>query len=286
MRPYALLALSACATVGPLPEHVAADDGGEPPQDGGGTLSDQTSPPRDAGTDHASEEAGPISDAPLESAGPTFCDSVSPKPAFCADFDRGKPVESGFTQIFLDPGGTAQLGVVAKSPPYAFNAVAPALKDGQGIHILLIETLSAPAGGAALAFDVRFAKAYTVGANSNITFARMSFPFPRNTYQVELGNFGGQGQLIETTVPNGGQPQYVMHACPFPAAAAWVHVVIDVTLTAPPSAKVTFDGALQLDTPISPTDAAGVPTAEVGLDVGGALESTNASFDDLTLTVK
>jgi hypothetical protein len=283
-----VLVLSACATVGPLPEHTAAQDGGEPPPDDAGQSTDDhaSPPPVDAGADTAPRDTGAGTDAPAEAAGPTFCDLVTPKPTFCADFDRGKSVESGWSQILLDPGGTAQLGVQAKSLPYAFNAVSPATKDGEDIHVLLIDTVSTSAAGASLAFDVRFAKAYTVGPNSDITYARMRFPFATNTYHIQIGNFGGQGQLIETTVPNGGQPQYVMHNCAFPGAGTWVRVVLDVTLTSPASAKLTYDGSLQLDTAISPTNAGGIPTFEVGLDVGGLLESTNASFDNVTFVVK
>jgi hypothetical protein len=275
---------AACATVGPVGGGGGpGDDAG--PGDAGDALSDRVSPPIDAGSDAA--DATPrdtgANDGP---PGSGFCANVTPRPSFCADFDEGKPLEADWTQLVVEPGGTAQLGTVAKSPPYAFNAVTSAIVDGQYLHVLLIEALSPTVTTASLAFDVRFTKGYAIGPNTHITFARVRFP-PVGAgalYVVEVGIYGGQGQLVETTVPSGGQPQYVMHACPFPAAALWVRAGIDVKLSPSPRARVAYDGATQIDTAITPASPSGMVSGEVGLDVGGSLEPVNASFDNVTFT--
>jgi hypothetical protein len=276
-----LVLVAGCATVDAPPDH-AAPDAASPPLDATASPADATPPP-----DASSSDTAPLPDAPAEAATPTWCDGVTPAPAFCADFDKGKPVDDGWTKLVLDPGATAQLGLGAKSPPYAFNAVTPQIADGQYLHALLTKAIQATVTSATLAFDIRFAKAYAIGANTHVTFARVRFPGQNGTlYLVEIGAYGGQGQVVETTVPNGGQPSYVMHACAFPGSGVFVRAEMTVTLSALPSVKVTYDGVSQLDAPVTPPFPSAAPTAEVGLDVGGALESANASVDDVTFDAK
>jgi hypothetical protein len=291
LRPVtlALLAVGGCATV----------DGAGPPSQGAdvgnaadatldsGSASDQASPPADTGpSDGGAADAARDAKADAgNDAAPTWCDTASPKPTFCADFDEGKPVDATWTRLQLDPGATAQLGVLAKSPPYSFNAVTPAIGDGQVQHALLIETLTATVASASLAFDVQLAKNYPIDPNTHLTIARIRFPVPSGTlYLLEYGTYGGQGQVVETTVPNGGQPQDVPHVCTLVAGGSWVRVQLDVTLSPTPHAKLSLDGVSQLDTAITPSAPTGIPTAEVGVDVGNAIELVNGSFDDVTLT--
>jgi hypothetical protein len=283
----ALLAAGGCATVdGAAPSSPDAGSGPDATLDAG-SASDQAAPPPDTGPpDTGAADAGADArDANAADAAPTWCDTASPKPTFCADFDEGRPVDATWTRLQLDPGATAQLGVLARSPPYAFNAVTPPLVDGQYQHALLIETLSATVASATLAFDLQLAKNYPIATNTHLTIARIRFPVPAGTlYIVEYGTYGGQGQLVETTVPNGGVAQYVNHPCAFAAGGTWVRVQLDVTLGPTARAKVSLDGVSQLDIAITPSAATGLPTAEVGLDVGGQIELVNGSFDNVALT--
>jgi hypothetical protein len=124
--------------------------GGVTPEDGGadGALVD------DSG---AGGEAGDAADGgPRPDGGPSFCASLSPKPAFCDDFDDGDLTNDWDQATVVAPTSEIALDTSTfVSGSASFDAVVHAVGGGEGGYASLRSTVKGTPSHVALSFQAR-----------------------------------------------------------------------------------------------------------------------------------
>ena len=163
-----MLGCRAVLGLGDLPP-LRPTDGGSDRSDGSIDASRFDARPEDAGTQDARR---PGLDANADGDGrstvdagqdsPSFCDTVTPTPAFCADFDRAK-LEEGWYNATMTPdpgvmGGGTITGdtTLSVSKPRSVQFTIPALVTGSdSASAFLVTTLPSVPQYALVQFDLR-----------------------------------------------------------------------------------------------------------------------------------
>jgi hypothetical protein len=255
----------------------------------GGSAGDSASTRRDADgsspliTDGSSTPEADVVQQ-VETGPPTFCDTLNPRPSFCSDFDKTLPLY-GFTSNYVETGCTAQLDTTTpKSAPASLHTSCGSLADQVFLHALYDEILTGPATTARLNFDVKLNTAITGGVNRHATIFRIRYGDGTGgaRFFIEYGSYGGTEKVVETLIPAGGNPAYTDHLTAMPAVGAWVHVDVQVVLSPTPRVRLWLDGVQKIDDPVSPPYSTGAPTLQLGLDIGGQIDPTDALFDNVT----
>jgi hypothetical protein len=139
MRQVGLVAIAVVVVVGTGCLLPSLDDLG-----GNGAPGDAASP--DATTIDAAPDAS--SDGP---AGP-FCQRLSPKPTFCADFDQGD-FPAGFDSVTTYGSGKSLLEGPLGDPSRAFSASSPAISGSTQGAAALVKKLAKPIKQLRIEFD-------------------------------------------------------------------------------------------------------------------------------------
>ncbi len=268
---------------------------------GCGSTSDSATGTSDGGDNdaapdgHATEDAGgdagkPSLDAGGDAkppnfgdAGPSFCSTLAPKPAFCEDFDHGGALADWDAVVVVAPG-TASLSAVEFT---------------SGPASALIATSTAAAGAYS---SVLLRKTVTLAANVNR--ARLSFSYYSTSDVAQAGSFGiatldiGTAHLFTlylrdpSATPGPALVESVATDTRFALTNAtlttnqWTRIVLDVDV-ANGKANVTFGANKVLTDAAISHGTSKEPTIRVGSlaegPVMGTLPATNAYVDDVTL---
>lgn len=175
---------------------------------------DATSPEEDAGKRDARAEAG--------DAGTSFCQTLSPKPAFCADFDDGE-VDTGWDTSFVQGGN---LGVTdeAKSGPFALEAKTPALVAAQVARVSVRTTKITSAPKVTLSFALFLPKTTFTSGAIGIAALDVSLNHFFTLYLRDPDETNPGPALIENTI--NGTVRHVLSG--LPPANAWTDVTITI----------------------------------------------------------
>jgi hypothetical protein len=218
-------------------------------------------PPADAGL--AGDAQDPDARADGEAgAGPSFCERLQPKPALCADFDRGD-VAAGWDPPVLAAGGTVATDAASREGPLALLATTPTTTLAKRATAALTRAFPPSFTGAlSLAFDVNVAgRCYDDdGAGYAVAVIQLT-----PAYVLSLVTSKASAQLTPAAAAD---PTVSTSANKLTFAAlktdAYAHVTIDVRVRAASqgTVKVIVDdppvdtsGAIQ---PPVPNDGAGV----------------------------
>ncbi len=179
--------------------------------------------------------AGDAGTPPTPDAG--FCASLSPQPRFCADFDQGHPLGTGFTITDLTAGATAKVDTVAYSPPgsflSAFSADTPAPVSSrlqQSIPILArrvhieFQMLIDPSAGS---FELCVIHQTT---SDGVTYGLFYKEDNDGKLVAYLKTLGADGGLIQKNDIIGAPP------------STWIHVEMDIVVDDAGSYTVKHNG--------------------------------------------
>jgi len=263
----------------------SSDDAGSTNSDDAGDLDGgavDSSTSFDAGTAiDASKDAGADARPPdFTDAGPSFCSTLSPKPAFCEDFDHAGAL-GDFDAVIAVAPSTASLSANEHTSGPASALIATAQAVGTTYASVLLR------------------KTVTLGAN--VTHARLSFSYyPTSDIPQDGGSLG------IATLDIGTAHLFTLYlrdpsAMPGPALVEtrsmdnrlaltnvtlptnqWTRIVIDLDLTNT-KANVTFGATKVLTDAVIDPKSAPDPTIRVGSLALGPLPAENAYVDDVTL---
>ncbi len=241
--------------------------------------------PTDAGND-ADEVSN--NDAGVDSGGgdsaPKFC--ASSTHTFCADFDEGN-LQTGWTQLLVDPGSSGAFAVDASiSPPASFAAMAHVGDAGAASGVVLIKqfpasTLTSISAG----FDVRIEACAPQTQPSLLYWAQTdSAGYSHGIYFDSTTN----DVTFQTFYPVDGSSQYQTHLVGHVTPGVWLNVQYTFTLSATDSqVSVQIQPTLG-GTPVSYTGGAG-PAVQKNLVVDLGLYEPSAPcaavFDNVFVDV-
>lgn len=252
--------------------------------------------PTDASADHAAAqdaqpegEAGGSGDAgadakpEAEAGAQTWCDTQSPRPAFCEDFDRGA-LGTSWDAVVQTPGSAIALDQASfVSAPQSLFAQSKAASSGQLGSVLLRKTVSVTATRVRLAFDFKGDPAPASGGPVGIATLDVTQTHLFTLYLHDEGLDGGAGApaLVEQ-VPGGGSSR---HPFTLPPIGGFTRVELDVDLAAQ-KATVRFGGTAVLDQVSVAGGTATEATIRVGVLATGPQSAYAARFDNLTVVVQ
>jgi len=245
----------------------------------------------DAGSDTSDGDVDDgLPDAPFETSdGPAirFCDTVTPPPAFCADFDGANAkAEDGWSGHEEGGGATSSLDHdVFHSGPASLGVHVPPIPDGGWAKADLVRAAAGAAAETSLTFDFR-ADTYT---DSNVGGIALAGDGSASPYSASLVFGSGYASLMEEAAEDGG-PYFYTTLPGAPPLGQWTTVTLivhSVDRGAGTDGWVTveYDGAVVLDKhPITTKTAFGVPTITLGAAyVQNSPTGWAANFDNVVI---
>jgi hypothetical protein len=203
-------------------------------------LVDASLPPADASQLDGSTTPDSMSDVIISDEVSTgFCESISPPPKLCADFDEGEPVGTGWTLFDTTQGQTVSVDTTTSvSPPGSFLSLIEG-NDGTPESARVAESLPVLSNHVHAAFDLL----YMGGEGPFEIFAVHELTTDGNTYGLFYKVQGGQllvyivarledGGLVQNVYPLGAPP------------STWVSVDIEMDIADSADVVVTQDGAV------------------------------------------
>lgn len=223
----------------------------------------------------------------VDALAPTsFCATANPQHLFCADFDEGKDVASGWATSHASNGATLTLDtkLFKTAPASASSVVTTAAGKTAAATLEQNVELPRPSGLLILAFDLNVASADSHPAGS-VQLASLAFGTAGNKVAFV---WTATGPNVVITLPSdSGLASKSYPVKPAPTLGAFSHVEIDLGLTqgSMGSLVVTVDSKTALMAEAIPTEAA--PTESVALTLGVVVGTTptsfSANFDDVTV---
>jgi hypothetical protein len=256
----------------------------------GGTLADAGPfPDADAATDAPIPDAG-VADAPIDApAAAPFCESLSPKPMFCDDFER-PTVMGAWKDTFTSGGGMVDLAPSSRTTTgRELRAMIP-LFSGSGVAFARLEKVFPLAEAVSYSFSL-FIDAAPAESGSQTMNLVISPPASNGDfYSFYLFNRVSGFTLIEQTFPNGSgvNGAFVEHVLSTPITyAKWQRIEVKAKLTSPTRLTVTVEGQTAYDAPAHPFVRPGSITLSAGIHYGESPVGPLAlRIDDLVLDAK
>jgi hypothetical protein len=261
-----IAAASALGACGLTADFSGLEDGGRAPDAG-----------RDATTlvdASAGEDAGSGEDV---QDGVRFCALLTPQPKFCADFDEGFPVATGWTQTDETANATVTVDSIGyESPAAMLSKIVPADVPASA---RLEEDFPATASQVHIEFE-----ALLTSGGGPFELAALHEQAPDGTdYGVFYKEQDGSLLVyVGSLADDGGLAQYVYQLGAPPQT--WLHVSIDVVIAESGSLVVKHDGAVVVnETGIDTlTDGRTRQFVEMGFYSPNAA-TAQADFDDVII---
>jgi hypothetical protein len=252
--------------------------------DGAGTRRPDGAGGSDSGLDDA--QAGDDGSVP---SGPSFCARLAPAPLFCDDFDEA-PLAASWDSVVATEGEVVLSASDALSPPRSMLVTTKTQSD-LGLQAFVVKAFApwtARPMTATLDADVRVDR---VNAADMPLLAIQLLEAGGKLYEVQL-RASGAGSSLATIFrehthdasTDGVSDRGLAAAI---VVGAWTHVQIQLTyrLVAASRARVTIDGVIALDAPVSPSTIGGTPRVALGVTAVSvptdpwAVRYDNAVFD-------
>lgn len=236
----------------------------------------------DGSRDAAVTEAGDGGDAGR------WCDSLSPAPSFCDDFDDDGGPFARWTNQFLRAGGTVSRDPGDfRSPPNALLAVSPptATASAANLHRDVTTTVSTLHVAYDMKIDARDTAAGYAEVNY-IDFSTADVPFAFYLRVYDDPNSTSTA-TIEAYPPDGGVLNHDLPLLGAPRFDTWTRVGVDIDLaSATRTMTVTIDGATAAQQTLEPDlYAPGPVSVHVGIGYTGSPSTTDwrIRYDDVTI---
>lgn len=239
-------------------------------------------------------DSAPGSDATADSAvdaGPRgFCESQSPTPSFCADFDESDPRiafndgTSGiaFTDFVSVDGGS--IGVVDGGEDGSSTLVAalPDLAGGQAMKQSVTASLPKQDGESYhFGADLRFDHVGSVSGSTHVYLATFELDESASVHTTFDLVIYSSNLHLDIGDENGTADSIVLGSVP-PASATWYH--LDVEVVQGGSVKASFNGMTDKKS-ANVTPSRDLPVITLGTRSAGNSGQIQVSYDDVTLTL-
>jgi hypothetical protein len=206
-----------------------------------------------------------------------YCASISPSPSFCDDFDE-HPLPGDWSSVSEIGGALSEDHTSFVSSPSSLLADDDALDSGKALDTAVRTQFQLPAPPDPIALEVQLEPvAADSSAGAATVVAALDFTdAANNRYTVQL-TVAQQGvalgmRLEEQSGFVDGGSSYLGHPLADPLASGeWtdIRLVISRTSAMAASAHVTFNGAPELDTPLTMT----VDAKTLQLTIGSSFET-------------
>jgi hypothetical protein len=237
--------------------------------------------------DAAARDSGEVDandDAPV-ATGASFCAHLSPAPLFCDDFDE-LPLATSWDSVVAAEGVVALYADDSRSPPRSMWVTTSTQSDLalQAFVVKAFAPWTARPMTATLDVDVRVDRAT---ATDVPLVAIQLLEASGKLYEVQLRASGAGASLTTTfrehtrdgtsdAVSDRGLADTVL-------VNAWTHVRVELTyrIVAGSRARVSIDGVIALDAPVSPSTLGGTPRVALGITrVYGPTEPWAVRYDN------
>jgi hypothetical protein len=247
--------------------------------DDGAAGSAPDAAPGDSGAADAHDDDASVA------TGASFCARLSPAPLFCDDFDE-HPLATSWDSVVAVEGVVALYADDSRSPPRSMWVTTGTQSD-LGLQAFVVKAFAswtARPMTATLDVDVRVDRAT---ATDLPLVAIQLLEATGKLYEVQL-RASGTGASLATTlrehtrdgtadaVSDRGLAQSL-------GVNAWSHVRIELTyrIVAGGRARVSIDGVIALDAPVSPSTIGGTPRVALGITgVYGPTEPWAVRYDN------
>jgi hypothetical protein len=197
----------------------------------------------DGGKQDAAQSDGPTPDAPVEGGNADagrWCDSLSPAPMFCDDFDDQGPL-TRWTDFFVRAGATiGRDGTDFRSSPNSLLAVSPPANTPSGANVHL--DTSATKSKVHVAYDMRIdARDKSVGY-AEINYIDIDAPIPLDFYMRVFDDPNSTSTITSEANVDGGVLAHDVPLSGAPRFDTWTRVTVDIDVGAAHSMTVTIDG--------------------------------------------
>ncbi len=243
----------------------------------------------DVATDTALDDGGRDANdggSVSEDASPRFCETLSPAPKFCRDFDNVAAYKTGWSSTYFNPQNPP--GVVlalysddTKSPPYCLSAKALSLLADDVVQAMVVQDLGPVPSEIRFAFDLKNIKRDTAGAS--------------NLERIQIGTYPNDWALgllldrkvayIEEAIPDmAGNHTWVRHKmAAVPGDSGWTRVEMRANIRTS-LLTVLLDGVVTVeDASITPMRT-GNTRIIAGINYQtGALSETEFLVDNITV---
>jgi hypothetical protein len=216
----------------------------------------------------------------------SWCDTRTPTPVLCADFDQGPLTQGWAGGPHLEHGGVASLdNAVKRSPPNSFLSRLIPDTSKAGTVATLDKTFVTTFREAIFEFDFLADDS----ADAYMASISTSGNGPGAQYYVSLMNRGGGGLAeIQERMPEKATDVYSQLSMPVPIGQ-WTRVSIvlhlpDADAGASGWLTIRFDALVALDRhPVTSSGAWGAPSIALGLN---SQYTWHAHFDNVTLDLQ
>ena len=250
------------------------------PTDASGDGTAAADAPDDAGADGASD-AGADTLVEAESGAPTWCDGLSPKPAFCDDFDRGA-VGARWDAIVQTTGSSLAFDqAIFVSAPQSIAMRSKNANSGEVGSVLLRKTVLASPARAKLSFDFAGDPVPASGGPVWIATLDVSLNHLFTLYLRDDGTTPAPALVEQAPVVGQTRNTFALPA----TTGQFVRVEIDLDLSAQ-KADVRFGGTTVLSQIAIAGGAASEATVRIGALTNGPQPAYAARFDNLTLELQ
>lgn len=236
----------------------------------------------------AGSDAGSDAGIAIDGASTKFCESRTPTPSFCDDFegDAGFERWDDVTQLF---GGTATIDTRDPSSPASPSSLFVTVPEADAdapIAYLKKKFLPAFVSEATLAFAIRTED--MAGKTERAPVATIHAEVPGGPREVRLV-LAAPPNIAELHLGSQGEVQLgrTYFLSPALKPGAWTRVEMQLSLTSPGHVKVTLDGVLALDQELSGTWQPAPVSINVGIEY--AVTPTRAftvRLDDVAFDAK
>ena len=180
-------------------------------------------------------------DGPIEGgdAG-RWCDSLSPAPMFCDDFDDQGPL-TRWTDSFVRAGATiGRDGTDFQSSPNALLALSPPANSPSGAYVYL-DTASTKSK-VHIAYDMRIDARDTSVGYAEINYVIIAAPIPIDFYMRVFDDPSSITTMTSEANVDGGVLAHDVPLAGAPRFDAWTRVTVDIDLATAHAMTVTIDG--------------------------------------------
>ena len=224
-------------------------------------------------------------DAPVEGgdAG-RWCDSLSPAPMFCDDFDDQGPL-TRWTDSYVRAGATiARDGTAFQSAPNALFAISPPANGPSSAYVHL-DTSSAK-GKVHVAYDMRIDARDTSIGYAEINYIVIGAAIPLDFYMRVFNDPNSISTITSEANVDGGVLAHDVALAGAPRFDVWTHVTVDIDVATAHAMTVTIDGQTAAVQPLeSNLYAPGPMSVRVGIGYTGSPTTSDwrVRYDDTTI---
>jgi hypothetical protein len=256
---------------------------------GGDVKGDADAAPGDAPSDTTVEAAGDAhseatgADAPGDAPAVDFCASLDVKPVFCADFDQGANVDTGWTSKTTTGGGTVDFDTMTSvSPKRSALASTPGVATGTLTQASLTYDVTGTPVTLHLELQLQPMSLSSTQFADVVDISRQLTADSAVRLRVYMKT--GQSTVQEESTGTDADVYQDYYGVPPPDLGHWHRFDFDLTLSSPPSLSVMEDGLVVLQQSLTYGWTPGPLAVSIGMvDDNFATDSIAVVYDNVLI---